>query len=302
MSLDAILALVQYAVNMTFAAESCFMYSRVLQLRSSRLFSLVFFAGTTLTIVLHHLNVPSIIRLLTITVPMYFVFPLAWSTGPLGKRLLWTSLSPMVLFTGEWAGTLIYGLFTGEPYYTSVTPENIGYIMLTYAFSMLFYGSLTMLLVALHDRLETNVGAVSTLPFAALLLWSFVVGAYLIMMWNDNMGTHNYWMSVTASSLTAITNIVLSFATLALAHSESKAIRERQDAAALVEQTAHMRAKILATTQHSVALRQLRHDLATQMGSILGLEVAGQREEAMRKLKHLQNQARAISSEGHEDA
>ena len=297
MSTDILSIVLQLVVNNASALELAYLLTHVLQMRSNRAYVITLLAGTNLTLVLHYLGVPSIVRLLLVTIPFYYLLPIAWSKGPINRRIIWATLSLTCLLVGEVTGALTYNALTGSLYYQAVTASTIPLIALTYTVSFISIGIIALLFVALHNRIDLGESPVSMVPIALLLIWSFVFFARLIVRWSELQSVNAFSSSSAAMLICALLDIFIAFYSLSLAQAEAEASRKQAEAAALMRQTKHIRAEILTSSKHSAELKELRHELATQVGIISSLQERGDLDEVGKRLDVLLDQAQQIAGE-----
>ena len=287
-----------YFVNIVVALEMTYAYCRVLHLRSNALFAFIQVAGTNLSFLLLHLQWPSVERFFLISIPMYVIFPIALARDPWGKRLLWTMVVPMVFVITDAAGTLCYYMLTGALIYDTITDANAPAVLMTYVVLMFVAGISSIGVAAIHDRIKSKVGGAGGLPaipIVALLFWSHVLTVIAYAGWAAYGKIDVFPSPAFVIPSIAVLDVALSFAALLFVQTETRARRMQADAAAQVRQTKHMRNEILVSTQQSVALKRLRHDLATQMHAIPAMQQNGQEGMALERLNALQHQAQEIT-------
>ena len=300
MTSDTTFAGLQFFMNNLFALELVYCMSHILQLRSNRLCALVLLAGTNLTIVLHYAGVSAIVRLIVITLPTYYLFPVAWSKGPLNRRLLLAALPPVGFLIGEVAGSLTYSFLADTFRYDTVATSNSSFIVLAYSIVFLAIGVYNVLLLTLNSRIDLSSIPIPTLPFALLLMWSFVFCGCIAAVWEDVQSIEVFPPPSAMVLVSTLLYVFISFGALSIAREESRISRKKADAMALVRQTKHMREEILYATHRSVDLKRLRHELAAQIGVIPSLVEEGRTREAESRLTTLASQAERITKETNE--
>ena len=183
------------------------------------------------------------------------------------------------------------------------TPTNRGDLLpviAAYAALISVYACETEALIALFTRLDHHPDADIEPPVFVMMLGSLglIILVYYRLFGQDALITSALAVVMGYCLLSAILGLLL----IAVAQRDARNKRAIADQMAEARQAKHVRDEVEATTQRSMDLRRLRHDLANQMRVVTGLVNAGHYDDADRYLASLEAQARGLQGNSRWDA
>ena len=287
-------------VNAFVEVILCYAYCRLLDMRSNKVFVAVSLAGLVVGYNLMYTGAPSILRILTVTLPIGIIFPIVWSKGKLGERILWMTLLIVVVGVGEITGTIYFQVQTGLVHFNTITPENARYVLSTYVIILLVTLHGLVALIYIHDHRPHTVEDLSTGMFLVLLIWSVVLYLFVLNRWGSYDAYSSSFTPPAIAIIGCLVNAMLALIAVSVSHAEAVTRRDRTDATVLTRQIKHVRAEILEASKRTTMLRKLRHDLANQIDVVLHLARQGHPKEADQHLANLQCLTTELSGGAHE--
>lgn len=269
--------------------------SQIMEMRSPRLFLVSSILSSALCQALFVLGAPDILPAVIGIATYGLGLPLLMSTGPLRTRVLRTILVNVAAMACESGGRSIYALITGTGFPRTMDGMLIPSMLVTYAFTALLDGLICAAIVTVCQWTDRNRNYPIDIPIVVLLFWSCFLSMQLDLWCSDSISTT---LAFTVTQFVyCILSVVLGLCTMMLAHNDARASRMKANEHALREQVSRMHAEVAASAQRSLALRQLRHDMANQVAVVEELVKHGHMAEADTYLEQLQQRAHALTQD-----
>lgn len=272
---------------------------KVLDMWSKTLFSASILAVMALSAFLRTAGMPEGLRVAVISPLSFFVLPIAFSRGPVQKRISRVCLLISASLPAEFAAAITYSLLSGQSLFpspgTEVAPSEYALI---YPISLLTSALTYEIVIAFCMRADDRDMAPLNLSVVALILGSYLFFGFFIIRVN-NVQSQGSFISV-ASFLWTLLTFATTVSTLELAQRDARAMKDHANQVVITRQACHVKREVGTMAHASSSVRRLRHDLANQVGVIDELLTEDQYKAAERYLLELQSRASELMKDSYE--
>ena len=277
----------------------CWIYNRILTLRSKRLFIGLYILQVMVHVAVREFGIPMGVYASFAFPLIDFCLPILMSTDGLKTSFVRTLLVNVGVLLADLMCASLYAFIThGTMTPSQVGPDTIWPIVLVYTVVFSIVVPISQVFISACNRTSSDDVTRLQVPMIVLLASSYlqVIGNYMRFCLAPD-STISFTYSVTSLAFCWITATIV-FLIFSSSVRESRARKELAQRAIVARQVKHERIEIEAIAQKAELLYKLRHSLANQMRAVAGAAESGRVGEADTRLSELQVQAHALAEGG----
>lgn len=268
----------------------------ILDMRSNAVFALCHATNACLNFIAFKLGAPAVLRTLVIGPSTTIILPIAYSRGPLSKRVSRTAIISLCALIPEIIAMATFLLFRGSVYFSTIDESNYLDVLLAHSLTMVSHAFISEALITVFRRNDQEWDAPLGIPVLCLLAETYALGIGLTMYHHPHQEQASY-LAVIPTFACYVLTIAYCLAVLHLAHLDVRTKLLEADQLTQMRHLRHLKAEIEASSSRSISVNRLRHDFANQISIVEELALEGSVQEADHYLVMLLEQARSLTKD-----